>query len=80
MVPWVQKISQQAFKVEDKILPLLAQHWARISRTVQRNSKTHFRIIKIYLMKIFIYYSPSYRTRKRLVHRILLQFSIPRFQ
>ncbi len=35
MVPWLQRICEHASKVEDKTLPLLAQHWARISRTIQ---------------------------------------------
>lgn len=38
VVSWIQKICNQALKVEDKMLPLLAQHWARISRTLQGNA------------------------------------------
>lgn len=35
MVPWLKKISEHAANEEDKLLPLIAQHWARISRTLQ---------------------------------------------
>ena len=35
VVPWFQRICNRASKDEDKTLPLLAQHWARISRTLQ---------------------------------------------
>jgi hypothetical protein len=38
MVPWLKKICERASKEEDKTLPLLAQHWARISRTLQGTS------------------------------------------
>ncbi|XP_057374464.1 serine/threonine-protein phosphatase 4 regulatory subunit 4-like [Daphnia carinata] len=34
VVPWLQRLCEHASKVEDKTLPLLAQHWARISRTI----------------------------------------------
>ena len=37
MLPWLRKIVERASKEEDKTLPLLAQHWARISRTIQSN-------------------------------------------
>lgn len=37
MIPWLQRLCEHASKVEDKTLPLLAQHWARISRTIQSN-------------------------------------------
>lgn len=39
MIPWLQRLCEHASKVEDKTLPLLAQHWARISRTIQSRLK-----------------------------------------
>jgi hypothetical protein len=42
MVPWLQRICEHASKVEDKTLPLLAQHWARISRTIQSKLQAFF--------------------------------------
>jgi hypothetical protein len=45
MVPWLQRICEHASKVEDKTLPLLAQHWARISRTIQSKLQASVKLL-----------------------------------
>ena len=34
MIPLMRRMGEHAIKLEDKLLPLLAQNWARISRNL----------------------------------------------
>ena len=43
MVPWLRRFSEQALKNQDRTLPMLAQHWARVCRTAQGKSHTQSR-------------------------------------